>query len=492
MPQKTDASGLDKTEYPYILTSTKNGYYCHSQHRNLVSLRKRAPYPVVELSTGLARKKGIEDGNWVRLSTAAGSARFRARLVEDMAADVVIAEFGWWQACDEIGLRAAPIRGDRSSNFSNLATGETLDPISGSAPLRSIPCEIGLDPGAAISTWHGFRDFIVISIDEEAEGVRSIVLSAEDGGLLPDYLPGQYVTFQAASQGAEMRSYSLTGSAFERDRHSYSIAVRHVRSENGSGTGEGAVSTYIHRTMTVGERVSLRAPGGDFVMPMQCRQPVVLFAAGIGITPFLSYLETLATQSAVPEIHLFYANRGRRTHAFRRRIAELRERVPGLNLCDFYTVPEQAGPEIHGRLTADVVDDDLIRRRARFYFCGPEAMMNSVGQQLVARGVPPFDLFREVFRSPSAPKHNPGQKFAVTFSRAQRTIEWTPDMGVLLSLAEQQGISIPSGCRVGQCESCSVRVISGDVDHVSGDAPEERDMCFACQAIPASDVTIDA
>ena len=38
-----DELSQSRCRFPYVLTSAKNGYYCHSQHRNLASLRKRAP-----------------------------------------------------------------------------------------------------------------------------------------------------------------------------------------------------------------------------------------------------------------------------------------------------------------------------------------------------------------------------------------------------------------------------------------------------------------
>ena len=127
----SDSNQKSVGEFPYLLTSAKNGYYCHSQHRNLASLRKRAPYPVVELSSELAGEKGIIEGDWVRIVTASGSARLRAKLAKEMASDVIVAEFGWWQACDEIGMEAAPVQGKLSSNFSNLVTGDYLDPSAG-------------------------------------------------------------------------------------------------------------------------------------------------------------------------------------------------------------------------------------------------------------------------------------------------------------------------------------------------------------------------
>ena len=100
--QRQDQSG--DARYPLILSTAKNGYFCHSQHRSLVSLRKRAMDPLIELAPELARRHGIGEGAWVRVATRVGIARFVARLTPGLAEDVVVAEFGWWQACSELGL----------------------------------------------------------------------------------------------------------------------------------------------------------------------------------------------------------------------------------------------------------------------------------------------------------------------------------------------------------------------------------------------------
>lgn len=488
------AAAVRDVSYPYVLTSTKNGYYCHSQHRGVTRLRRRAPYPIVEMSRALAQKKGIEANDWVLVRTAQGKARFVARIEEALADDVLIAEYGWWQACDELGMKGYAALGETSSNFSNLVSSERHDPLSGSMPMRALACDIGPDPSfdRARRAWPGWREFVVTHLHDEAEGVRTVTFSAKDGGTLPDYLPGQHVTVHVPALGAT-RAYSLVGPACEPGRRTYTISVRHQV--------EGAMSGHIHRALEVGHCVDLRAPGGTFVLPMRSRQPVVMFAGGIGITPFICYLESLASASAIsqrPETWLFYANRHGASHAFRRRIQALREAWPGLHVVDCYAHP-RTGEDMPGRdydragyLDASIVDDDLIRRRARFYLCGPEPMMTAVTDGLVARGVPAFDIFKEAFRSPSAPRADASQRFIVEFVRSKKTAQWTPVDGSLLSFAEGLGITMPSGCRVGQCESCAVRVAKGATDHLSGNAPDEPDMCFACQAIPLSDLVVDA
>ena len=104
----------------------------------------------------------------------------------------------------------------------------------------------------------------------------------------------------------------------------------------------------------------------------------------------------------------------------------------GVRLIDHYNAPlpgDRLGIDYQSDryIDAGVVDDALIAQRARFYLCGPPAMMDSVIAGLVARGVPRFDIFSEVFRSPAAPPTDGPQQFDVRFARSGRgPATWTP------------------------------------------------------------------
>ena len=75
---------------------------------------------------------------------------------------------------------------------------------------------------------------------------------------------------------------------------------------------------------------------------------------------------------------------------------------------------------------------------------------------------------------------------------ARAAAAWSAADGPLLQFAERLGIDLPSGCRVGQCESCAVRVVSGKVVHLHGTEPDDPDTCLTCQAVPLSDLVLDA
>jgi anaerobic selenocysteine-containing dehydrogenase len=83
-------------EYPLILSTGLRVYgYQHSRYRDLPSLHKREPNPIVEISQQAAQERGISDGDWVSLSTRFGNCKFKARIV-DCRPELVQAQHGWW------------------------------------------------------------------------------------------------------------------------------------------------------------------------------------------------------------------------------------------------------------------------------------------------------------------------------------------------------------------------------------------------------------
>jgi anaerobic selenocysteine-containing dehydrogenase/ferredoxin-NADP reductase len=491
--------------FPLVLTSAKSGYYCHSQHRSLASLRRKAPRPELEIPAALAARHGIAAGDTVRVTTPAGSARFTARLSMALHPRVVVGEFGWWQRCDALGQAELPALGDHGSNYNALIAADHIDPISGSVPMRAYRCRIERDASLPVAQrpWQGYRPFRVAALAKEAPDVTAVRLEPTDGAGIAAFQPGQHVTVRLDASGAAgvVRSYSLTGPGGVADASGYTIAVRHALGRTVDGqTIEGVASSHINRSLAVGDIVSLRAPSGTFVMPVATPRPLVLMAGGIGITPFISLLESLArapVAAQAPDVLLLYANQNGNSHAFRDRIHALLSRLPTLSVVNYYDRPGEsdimgADYDVAGRIDPDRVPAAWLSRRPLFYLCGPLPMMTAMTEALIARGVPRLDILKEIFRSPPIARPASNQRFNVTFQRSGRTGVWNGADGPLLAFAERLGLALPSGCRVGQCESCAVNVLSGSVTHLHGEAPDDPGACLACQAVPASDIVLDA
>src|SRR6185436_8885872 len=82
--------------YPLRLGSAKTVAFCHSQHRNIASLRRLVPDPTVEISPADAAARSITHGDWVRIETKAGSFVARAIVVQGLAVGAVFGQHGWW------------------------------------------------------------------------------------------------------------------------------------------------------------------------------------------------------------------------------------------------------------------------------------------------------------------------------------------------------------------------------------------------------------
>ncbi len=139
------------SRYPLVLTCAKSLHFCETQHRNLPSLRSRAPDPEVELHPDTAASRGVGKGDWVRIHTPEGSVRARVRLNASLAPEVVCAQHGWWQGCDELGIPGTDPFAADGLNLNLVLAQTPSDPISGSSPLRASVCDVTALEGAQVS-----------------------------------------------------------------------------------------------------------------------------------------------------------------------------------------------------------------------------------------------------------------------------------------------------------------------------------------------------
>ena len=139
----------------------------------------------------------------------------------------------------------------------------------------------------------------VHSIRDESPDCRSFRLLPNDNEPLPTYRAGQYITVRMRDSKTNRnlaRCYSLSGGPGERG---YRITVKRVPG--------GEVSNWLHDHVRVGDHLEIQQPRGRFhVNPALLNKPLVLVAAGIGITPMLSMLLENLERSPRRTIHLFY------------------------------------------------------------------------------------------------------------------------------------------------------------------------------------------
>lgn len=133
-------SAVTDPQFPLRLSSAKTVAFCHSQHRNLASLRRLMPDPVLEMPEAAAQARGIAANDWVRVRTRAGSFVARCAVVKDLEAGSVFSQHGWWAE----GPEGSPYDASHplAANFNQAIDTSVSDPISGSIPLRCSACEV--------------------------------------------------------------------------------------------------------------------------------------------------------------------------------------------------------------------------------------------------------------------------------------------------------------------------------------------------------------
>ena len=138
-PPLTPISAPDiAADYPLILTSVaKTVFFFHSEGRQIPSLRRRQPDPLVDIHPETAAAHGIAEDDWVWIETPQDRVRMKVRFSEDLAKDVVSAQHWWWYP-----EAPPPEYGWKESSVNLLFDATDCDPDIDSESLRSALCRI--------------------------------------------------------------------------------------------------------------------------------------------------------------------------------------------------------------------------------------------------------------------------------------------------------------------------------------------------------------
>jgi len=122
--------GSRKGDFPLLATSRKPMEYVHTKLRDLPTLRKLHPEPILSITPEDATARGIQEGDRVCVISPRGRATFIAEISTAVPAGIVQIDFGWGNPWDE------------ACNVNVLCSDEPRDPISGSTPNRLFRCQV--------------------------------------------------------------------------------------------------------------------------------------------------------------------------------------------------------------------------------------------------------------------------------------------------------------------------------------------------------------
>ena len=262
--------------------------------------------------------------------------------------------------------------------------------------------------------WEGFKPFRVARKEVESDVITSFYLVPEDGVKLPAFKPGQYITLRVPGQGGDttMRNYSLS------DKPGQEWFRISVKREFGpaADTPEGFVSNLLHNTVIAGNFLEVAPPCGEFFLDMTEKhvRPLVLLAAGVGITPLLSILLSAIESTPSRQIILIHGVLNERTQAFKRTIDAIAELRPNVKIHYRYSEGTNSSIAKQATVSTGFIDAELIEslvpeQDGDYYFCGPQAFMVGIYHQLLAWGIPPSQTHFEFF-GPRQDLEKPRQK----------------------------------------------------------------------------------
>lgn len=226
------------------------------------------------------------------------------------------------------------------------------------------------------------RKYSVVDIRSERDGVATVILSPHRRSRHArmeklSFQPGQFAWVRLRRLFAkEEHPYTIASSAADDDTIEFTVKY----------TADSFSDKFAH--LTVGQKVFLDGPYGDFT---PYHRDLVMVAAGVGITPMMSMIRTLADREDSRHMILVYVGS---QQLFRSEIEELKERL-NLRLCTVVGRP----------VNADALAAMLPPRQRRhydYYVCGPDRLIRDTLGALQTLKVPASRIHTEQFFS--APK----------------------------------------------------------------------------------------
>ena len=288
---------------------------------------------------------------------------------------------------------------------------------------------------------------------------------------------GQHITLGVELEGRVLRrSYSPTALG----RRELAITVKAVDG--------GTISQHLVHHAKPGDLFRLDAAFGDFHMPAAA--PVLLLAAGSGITPMRSLLREACQRPLAAPVDLFYWERNAAAFQFRDELQALAAATPNLRV---HLLTTREGEVPAARIDTHslaVAGDDTPLAQRHVLACGPDGFVAAARQRLVHQ-VAGFQA--EAF-TPPAPLSDADSagEIALTLARSGRQLKVARGRSLLESL-EAQGIKPKHGCRMGICNSCTCDRVSGTTRHLrTGEMQSETAQPVRiCVSAPTTDLTLD-
>jgi ferredoxin-NADP reductase len=247
----------------------------------------------------------------------------------------------------------------------------------------------GAIEGAAVAPRLEWLAAEVREIIPETKRVSTLVLDVPGWR---GHLPGQHVSIRLTGEDGyqALRLYSI---ASPPETSQLMLTVERI--------DDGEVSPYLVDVLRPGDRFELRGPiGGYFVWTVASGGPLFLVGGGSGIAPLMAMLRHRAlNQSRIPA-RLLYSSRSEADIIYRDELAHLAATDDSVRIIHTLTRERPAGwtggtRRIDQAMLAEV--GFAADAKPQVYICGPNGLVESAAQHLIASGHDPLAIKTERF-----------------------------------------------------------------------------------------------
>lgn len=298
----------------------------------------------------------------------------------------------------------------------------------------------------------GELPLVISGIRQLTPRIRAIELKHAMGEALPAFDAGAHLAIPVVLSDGKLthRHYSLCSNPSRTDCYEIAVLKDHKDLKEGNKSNykesDQSGSEVIHQNFTLGLRLNCVQPQNYFPLE-QSTAPVILIAGGIGITPIKAMALTLTSQQR--DFSLHYCGRSMDEMAFSDRLT--RQLGDKLHL---YAGDEDKKLNLEKLLMSSPA-------KAHFYFCGPQKMIDQLLELAQQQGIASTRLHFERFEHKLDARAKP---FTVKLNRSAKKFTVSAQESILDAVLAH-GINVPYSCKTGECKTCVVSVVKGNVIH---------------------------